>query len=61
MVFMLQMAMSIKISGQWLMKIVIIMFLNIGDDCQSICNGNILKETKMLCAMVEVSKMMMTT
>ena len=41
MIFVLQLAMSIMIFVTvWLMKIVIIVFLNIDDDCQSICNSN---------------------
>ena len=43
MVFMLQIAMSIKI---FVTKIgVIIVFLNIGDECQSISNDNTMKVT----------------
>ena len=41
MLFVLQLAMSIMIFVTvWLMKIVIIVFLNIGNECQSICNSN---------------------
>ena len=46
MLFVLQLAMSIMIFVTvWLMKIVIIVFLNISDDCQSICNSNTKKAT----------------
>ena len=38
MLFVLQLAMSIMIFVTvWLIKLVIIVFLNIGDECQSIC------------------------
>ena len=41
MLFVLQLAMSIMIFVTvWLIKIVIIVFLNIGDECQSMCNSN---------------------
>ena len=41
MLFVLHLAMSIMIFVTvWLMKIVIIVFLNIGDECQLICNSN---------------------
>ena len=46
MLFVLQLAMSIMIFVTvWLIKIVIIVFLNIGDECQSICNSNTKKTT----------------
>ena len=43
MVFMLQMATLIMVFVT--MIDVIIVFLNIGDECQSICNGNTMKVT----------------
>ena len=47
MLFVLQLAISIMIFfvPVWLMKIVIIVFLNRGDECQSICNSNTKKAT----------------
>ena len=48
-----------KFSWQWYMKIVIIMFLNLGDVCQSIWNGNTTKAMIMLLLWVDVLKMMM--
>ena len=46
MLFVLQLAISIMFFVTvWLMKIVIIVFLNIGDECQSICNSNTKKAT----------------
>ena len=46
MIFVLQLAMLIMIFVTvCLMKILIIVFLNIADDCQSMCNSNTKKAT----------------
>ena len=59
---MLQIAVSITfLLWKWQKEIVSIMFLNIGDECQSICNDNPTKATVILMLRLEVHVLKMMT
>ena len=62
MLFVLQLAMSImNFMTVWLMKIVSIIFLNIGDESESICNSNTKKATVILVLRLQVLKIVTPT